>query len=86
MSHHATAGRLGGLASWARTPDRTARTTPARTAGPGSLDYWLARLDPCMDQADQDTRLRAADALRKAHFTRLAMKSAAARRSQRGAA
>ena len=57
--------------SWANTPDRTARTAPARAA----LDQKF------LDQAGGDA-VRAAH-LRKAHFARLALKSAQARRKAR---
>lgn len=65
-------GRIGAHMSWANTPDRTARTAPARAA----LDQKF------LDQADGDP-VRAAH-LRKAYFQRLAMKSAAVRRSRAG--
>jgi len=62
-NRHQQAGRYGGLRSWANTPDRTARTAPARDAGPGSVDYWLARLDPeRFADATGEQRLVAADA------------------------
>jgi hypothetical protein len=54
--------------SWANTPDRTARTAPARAA----LDQKFLR------DAGGDP-IRAAH-LRKAYFARLALKSAQARR------
>jgi hypothetical protein len=74
-------GRLGGLTSWANTVDRAARTAPARSAGPGDVTYWLSKLDPeRFANGTQQQRLDAADAMRRAHFARLAMKSAAARR------
>ena len=74
-------GRLGGLTSWANTVDRPARTAPARSAGPGDVNYWVTRLDPArFANATQQQRLDAADAMRRAHFARLAMKSAAARK------
>lgn len=57
--------------SWAHTPDRTARTAPARAA----LDQRF------LDAAGGDPT-RAAH-LRKAHFQRLALKSAQARRKAR---
>ncbi len=60
--------------SWARTTDRTARTAPARAA----LDAKF------LAEADGDP-IRAAH-LRKAHFKRLALKSAQARRRTNGAA
>lgn len=55
-------------ASWANTLDRTARTAPARRA----LEQKF------LDAADGDP-IRA-DHLRKAHFRRLALKSAQSRR------
>lgn len=59
--------------SWAATPNRTARTAPARAA----LDRKF------LDAADGDP-VRA-DHLRKAHFARLALKSAHARRKAKEA-
>lgn len=55
-------------ASWANTPDRTARTAPARAA----LDRKF------LDAAGGDPLK--AEHLRKAHFARLALKSAQSRR------
>lgn len=56
--------------SWANTPDRTARTAPARAA----LDAKF------LAQADGD--LVRAEHLRKAYFLRLSLKSAKARRAR----
>ncbi len=64
-------GRLGAEISWANTIDRTARTAPARAA----LDQKF------LDEADGDP-VRAAH-LRKAHFARLGLQSAQARRKAR---
>jgi hypothetical protein len=61
-------GRIGAHLSWAATADRSARTAPARAA----LDRKF------LDQAGGDP-VRAAH-LRKAHFARLALRSAEARR------
>ena len=58
--------------SWAKTPDRAARTRPARDA----LDAKF------LAEADGDP-VRAQH-LRTAHFRRLALKSAQARRKARG--
>ncbi len=60
--------RIAAHESWARTSDRSARTAPARAA--------LERR--FLEQADGDP-VRA-EHLRKAHFARLALKSAQARR------
>ena len=59
--------------SWARTEDRSARTAPARRA----------RDQKFLDEAGGDP-VRA-EHLRKAHFQRLALKSAIARRKAREA-
>jgi hypothetical protein len=78
---HELAGRVGGLASWGNTPDRPARTAAARRRAPGSVDYWLARLDAeRFAGASVEQKLAAAESARKAYFARLAMKSAKARR------
>lgn len=57
--------------SWANTTDRAARTAPARQA----LEQKF------LDMADGDPQR--AESLRKAHFQRLALKSAEARRRKR---
>lgn len=54
--------------SWAHTPDRAARTAPARAALDAKF-LQLAEGDP-----------QRAEHLRKAHFARLALKSARSRR------
>ena len=64
-------GRLGGYTSWANTPDRTARTAPARAALEAKF------------LADADGDPQRAEALRKAYFVGLALKSARARRKSR---
>lgn len=62
--------------SWARTVDRTSRTQPARAAVLANID---ATVDPdgLMDPA---TKAKAVDNARSAHFRRLALLSAQARR------
>lgn len=66
------AGRIGAHISWANTPDRTARTAPARAGFDAKF----------LEQAEGDP-VRAAH-LRKAHFAKLALKSAQARRRKSG--
>ncbi|BCT76925.1 hypothetical protein SCMU_27670 [Sinomonas cyclohexanicum] len=67
--------------SWAQTEDRSARTAPARAA-------MLAKFE---HEADPEGRLlpaeraRRAEHLRKAHFQRLALKSAQSRRRAKAA-
>jgi hypothetical protein len=70
-SEKTLAARLAAETSWANTPNRTSRTAPARQA------LWQKFLD----QVEGD-EVRAHH-LWKAHFTRLALKSAQARRKAR---
>ena len=62
---------IGAHTSWANTTDRSARTAPARAARDAKF-LEAAGGDPVM-----------AEHLRKAHFQRLALKSAQARRLNR---
>lgn len=72
-SEKTMAARYMAELSWANTTDRTARTAPARAA----------RDQAFLDAADGDP-VRAAH-LRRAHFTRMALKSAQSRRRSREA-
>ena len=65
-------GKIGAHTKWANTTDRTAATAPARAA----LEQKF------LDQADGDP-VRA-EHLRRAHYARLALKSAQARRRRKG--
>lgn len=74
-------GQVGALVSWANTADRSARTRPAREAGPNGITYWVNKLDPeKFADATDAQKLAAADALKRAHFVRMAAKSAEVRR------
>jgi len=66
------AAQVAAHASWAATPDRTARTQPARAA----LDRRF------LDEAGGDAAK--ADSLRRAYFAKLALASARARRARAG--
>lgn len=66
--------------SWARTPDRSARTANARKA---MLDSFERLVDPDGTLPPAERTKRAAHA-RKAHFKRMALKSAQARRRRGG--
>lgn len=76
------AAQIAAHESWAHTPDRSARTAPARAA-------MLAKFE---HEADPDgsllpaERARRAEHLRKAHFQRLALKSAQSRRRNKESA
>lgn len=54
------AARLAANTSWARTPDRQARTAPATQASPVHLDYWIARLRSERDYATEADLVKAA--------------------------
>jgi hypothetical protein len=61
--------------SWAKTPDRSARTAPARRA-------MLARFEKLVDPdgvMPEAARLEMAESARKAHYRKMALKSARVR-------
>ena len=72
-------GRIGAYQSWARTPDRAARTWPARKA---ALDRFEREVDPNNVLTPQE-RAKRAEWARKAHMQSLALKSAAARQRRK---
>jgi len=67
--------RMAAHSSWARTPDPSARTAPARKS---FLDRFEREVDPEHKLPEKERQRRAASA-RKAHFSALAFKSAQAR-------
>ncbi|TVS83429.1 hypothetical protein [Mycobacterium helveticum] len=73
-------GQIAAHESWSRTPDRSARTLNARKA---MLDKFEQQVDPDGKLAPAE-RARRAEHARKAHFKRLALKSARARRLRAG--
>lgn len=78
----AIAGRIGAYTMWAHTPDRAARTAPARRAA-------MARFEREVDPEgvlSPEERAKRAQYARKAYFQRLGLKSAAARRKKSAAA
>jgi hypothetical protein len=70
--------RLAAHTSWARTVDRTARTSAARRA---FMDRFELEVDPDGVLLPAE-RARRADSARKAYFTKLAYRSARARRNR----
>jgi hypothetical protein len=72
------AGRVAAHTSWALTTDRTARTAPARAA---LMAKFERQVDPD-GTLPAGERARRAESARKAHFARLALLSAAARRKR----
>lgn len=70
--------RIAAYESWAHTPDRAARTAKARAAA-------AARFERLVDPEGVLTpaeRAKRAEAARRAHFQRMAFKSAQVRRQQ----
>ncbi len=78
----ALAARIGAHALHAQVTDPTAHTAPARRA---FLDRFNREVDP-EGKLPPEERARRAEHARKAYFTRLALKSAQARRKGGGAA
>jgi hypothetical protein len=76
----ALVARLAAHESWARTEDRQARTAPARQAFLGRFE---AEVDPEGVLPPQE-RARRAESARQAHMTRMALRSAQARRRRAG--
>lgn len=71
--------RIGAYAKWARTDDWAAATEPARRAFRSKFER---EVDPdAVMRADE--RQRRAESARKAHYARLALKSAQARAKKR---
>lgn len=75
--------RIAAHESWARTPDRSARTAPARRG----LDERFLReaRERLGEHATQRAVQEAADSARSAHFRRMALRSARVRAYNRGA-
>lgn len=67
--------RLAAHASWAKTQDPSARTRPARDA---QLEKFMREVDPDGELPEPERRRRAEHA-RRAHMTRLALRSSQAR-------
>lgn len=68
--------RAAAYTRWAGTEDRTAATAPARAA---AMERFERQVDPD-GSLDPVERARRADFARKAHFTKLALRSAQSRR------
>ncbi len=68
--------RIASYTSWANTKNPSARTAPARQA---ALDRFEKQVDP-EGVLTPEERQRRAQAAKKAHFSRLALKSVQARR------
>ncbi|MFC6885323.1 MULTISPECIES: hypothetical protein [Actinomadura] len=80
QSDHAIRGRIGAIESWAGlTPAERARRTEAGRNG--LLAKFAEQADPEGRLSEAD-RMKAAEALRRAHMLRISRKSVAARKSR----
>ena len=80
-AERALAARIAAHTKWANTADPAAATAPARQA---FLDSFEREVDPD-GTMPADERARRAEHLRKAHFQRMALASAKARRKPNAA-
>lgn len=71
---------LGAHISWANTTDRTARTAPGSRAAEARFEKQARELHP---DADNEFIAKVAESLRKAHYARMGLLSAAKRRKAR---
>jgi hypothetical protein len=74
-------GKIGAHESWARTTDRSARTLPARRA---AWERFEKLVDP-EGKLPPAQRAQMAENARKAHFQRMALKSAEVRSRKKAA-
>lgn len=81
-SERSLCAQIAAHTSWAKTENRTARTEKARRA---MLDKFENEVDPDRTLPPAE-RAKRAEHARKAHFKRLALKSAQARRRRAGLA
>lgn len=81
-ARHARAGQLGALAKWGRETDRTAATAPGRKA---AEDRWLRAVRQEHPDLDERAAQLMADARKREHFLRMALKSAESRRRKKAA-
>ena len=70
--------QLASYESWAQTPDRSARTAKGRAA---NMARFAKLVDPD-ETMPPDARAKAAEAARRAHYARMALASAKARRAR----
>lgn len=74
--------QLAAHKSWAKTEDRQARISKARSASPADVEWHAKRLDP-NNELPEAERYRRAESERKAYFANLSLKAATAARHRR---
>lgn len=77
-AERSSAARIAANTSWARTPDRSERTAPARAASPVTYGYWVNRLTEEGVIREKDIPAAAENAYR-AYMAQLSKKAKAAR-------
>jgi hypothetical protein len=75
--------QLGAEMSWAKTPDRTARTAPGSRAAEARFETQAREMHP---DAGDEFIAKVAENLRRAHFRRMGLESARKRRERMSAA
>ena len=75
------AAQVAAHTRWAHTADRQAATAPARAA---FIERFERQVDP-NNELDPAERARRAESAKKAHFLRMALKSAESRKAKRAA-
>jgi len=83
-AERASLARMAANVSWARTPNRSERTAPARAASPVSYEYWLRRLADEGRVRAEDLP-KAAESAHRAYMAQMSRKAAAARRKNAAA-
>jgi len=73
------AARIGAYSRWATCEDRSAALAPARKA---FNDKWMRLADP-KGELSESERVRRGDALKRAHFQRMALASAKSRAARK---
>lgn len=81
-SERSVAARIAANTRWAGEDDRTTATAAARRKGPGSLEYWLKKVDPNGELA-YDARVKKAESAKTAYFQQFALAGRKARAAKR---
>lgn len=80
-AERAQAGRLGAYVSWANTPNRAARTAPARRGLEAKFDRMVIEAH---GELPPDEHAKCAEAFRNAYYAELTQKSVRARKQRAG--
>jgi hypothetical protein len=84
-NRYAMAGRIGAHVRWGNL-DEAARAAATEAARQASRDRFLREVEEEFPGIDHDSAVKMAESRRKAFYSRMAMKSVAARARKRGKA